>query len=77
MLVVDGSKATFMRIKPYRVCLHTPPSQWAWDMDLGNLPDLTLAQPTIVPYAKKNFYNYSNPESDAIWYYSSPFEGKP
>ena len=38
ILVRDGSNTTFMHSKAYRLCLRTPPPQWAWGVDLGELP---------------------------------------
>ena len=77
ILVRAGSKTTFMRSKPYTLCLRTPPPRWAWDVDLGPLPPLTQARPKVVSRAKGQFYEYNAAESEAIWCYSSSYEGKP
>ena len=77
ILVRDGSKTTFMRSKPYRLCLSAPPTRWAWGVDLGQLPHLTQAMPRFVSHAKGKFYDYNDAESEAIWCYSSSYEGKP
>ena len=77
MLVCAGRKTTFMRSKPYRLCLRAPPPQWAWGVDLGELPHLAQAIPRSVSHAKGKFYEYSDPESAAIWCYSCSYEGKP
>ena len=77
ILVRDGSKTTFMRSKPYRLCLRTPPPRWAWGVDLGQLPHLTQAMPRLVSHAKGKFYDYNDAESEAIWCYSCSYEGKP
>ena len=77
ILVRDGSKTTFMRHKAYRLCLRAPPRQWAWGVDLGQLPQLNQAMPNHVFHTKRNFYDYTDAESEAIWCYSHPYEGKP
>ena len=77
ILVRDGSKTTFTRSNPYTLCLRTPPPRWAWGVDLGQLPHLTQAMPTFVSHAKGKFYDYNDAESEAIWCYSSSYEGKP
>ena len=77
ILVRDGSKTTFMRSKAYRLCLHAPPPQWAWGVDLGQLPQLNQAVPGLVSHPKRNFYNDTDAESEAIWCYSRSYEGKP
>ena len=77
ILVRDGSKTTFMRSKPYRLCVRAPPPQWAWGVDLGQLPRLTQAMPRSVFHAKGRFYEYNDDESEAIWCYSCSYEGKP
>ena len=78
-LIRDGSKATFMRSKPYRLCLRAPPSRWAWDVDMGcghELP-LTQATPHLVSHRNRKYYEYNDAESEAIWCYSCSYEGKP
>ena len=77
ILVHDGSKTTFMRSKAKRLCLHAPPPQWAWGVDLGQLPRLTQANPRIVSDAVGQFYAYNDAESEAIWCYSCSYQGKP
>ena len=70
ILVRDGSKTTFMRNKPYRLCLYAPPTRWAWGVDLGQLPHLTQAMPRSVSHDNGKFYEHNNAESEAIWCYS-------
>ena len=77
ILVRDGSKATFMRSKAKRLCLHAPPPQWAWGVDLGQLPHLNQAMPKFVFHGMRTFYDYNDAESEAIWCYSCSYEGKP
>ena len=76
-LVRDGSKTTFMRSKAYRLCLHAPPPRWGWGKDLGQLPQVTQANPRFVSQASGKFYVYNEIESEAIWCYSCSYEGKP
>ena len=76
ILVSDGKKTTIMRSKPYRLRLRTPPPQWAWGVDLGELPQLTMAMPNVVSHAKGMFYDYNDRDSEAIWCYSCSYEGK-
>ena len=76
MLVSDGNKTAIMRSKPYRLRLRTPPPQWAWGVDLGELPQLTMAMPNVVSHAKGMFYDYNDRDSEAIWCYSCSYEGK-
>ena len=79
ILIRDGNKATFMRSKPYRLCLRAPPSRWAWDADMGcghELP-LTQATPHLVSHRNRKYYEYNDAESEAIWCYSCSYEGKP
>ena len=61
ILVRDGSKTTFMRSAAYTLRLRAPPPQWAWGKDVG----------------EGKFYDYNDAESEAIWCYSSSYEGKP
>ena len=77
ILVHDGIKSTFMRSKPYTLCLRRPPAQWAWGVDLAALPQLNQAMPKIVYHGQRRFYEYNDTESEAIWCYSSSYEGKP
>ena len=60
-----------MRKAAYRLCVTAPPSRWAWGENLGELPTLTQAMPV-----KSTFFYYSEKESEAIWCYSSSYEGK-
>ena len=76
MLVSDGNKTAIMRSKPYRLRLRTPPPQWAWGVDLGELPQLTMAMPNVVSHRKGMFYDYNDRDSEAIWCYSCSYEGK-
>ena len=76
ILVSDGNKSTIMRSKPYRLRLRTPPPQWAWGVDLA-VPQLNQAMPKIVYRGQRRFYEYNDTESEAIWCYSSSYEGKP
>ena len=77
ILVCDGKKTTFMRSKPYRLCVRTPPSQWRFGVELGQLPSLIQAIPNFVSYGQGKFYEYNEDESKAIWCYSSSYAGKP
>ena len=79
ILIRDGNKATFMRSKPYRLCLRAPPSGWAWDADMGcgNELPLTQATPHLVSHRNRKYYEYNDAESEAIWCYSCSYEGKP
>ena len=77
ILVHDGNKSTFMRSKPYTLCLRRPPAQWAWGVDLAAFPQLNQAMPKIVYHGQRRFYEYNDTESEAIWCYSSSYEGKP
>ena len=77
ILVRAGTKTTIMRSKPYKLCLHAPPSRWAWGKDLGQLPELIQAVPTSISRAKGVFYDYSDAETEAIWCYPCSHEGTP
>ena len=76
ILVRDGSKATFMRSHPFRLCLRAPPSRWAFDVDMGQPPELAQASPKVFSHAKGTFHEYNDAESEAIWCYSSSYEVK-
>ena len=76
-LVRDGSKVTFMRSHPFKLCLRAPPSRWAFDVDMGQPPELAQASPKVFSHAKGTFREYNDAESEAIWCYSSSYEGKP
>ena len=77
ILVSDGNNGTtIMRSKPYRLRLRAPPSHWAWGVDLGQLPQLSMAMPEVVTQAKGMYYDYNERESDAIWCHSCSYEGK-
>ena len=77
ILVRAGSKTTFMRSKPYTLCLRRPPAEWAWGVEMAALPQLNQAMPKIVYHGQRRFYEYNDTESEAIWCYSSSYQGKP
>ena len=76
-LVRDGdSKPTLLRRAAYRLRLCAPPSRWAWGEDMGELPVLKQAMPQKSVCRGKGPFDYNQAESDAIWCYSSSYEGK-
>ena len=71
----DGS-LTPLRMKAMRLVVSAPPDRWAWGMELGTLPEPTLAQPVMVDDNVGKHWRYNTQENDAIWCSASSYRGE-
>ena len=63
-------------MKAMRLVVSAPPDRWAWGMELGTLPEPTLAQPVMVDDNVGKHWRYNTQESDAIWCSASSYRGE-
>ena len=63
-----------MKCKELRLFVSAPPSQWAWGVELAKPEPPELAQPENL---NNKDFKFNEAESDAIWWYSGPFHGRP